>query len=195
MNNSVFRAIFSKKDLELFSRKWWEYKIRNSCSLSEHCPSYAGDKKKPMKKHICGAALSDGIGLHGCPLLQYFPTLRLDGVPSLKSNFIGVHFTTHMQMGHGVWLKGVSMPWAQVHISPPLPLPPELISLVLAASSQTPFSSHNPLSTSSPPPDSLFQLRLFPFHSCLIFQAAAGASRDPRDGTQASCPTHWESPD
>lgn len=68
-------------------------------------------------------------------------------------------------------LKGVSMIWAQVlHlISAPLPLPPELISLVLAASSPTPFSSPNPLSTSSPPLDCLFQLRLCFSSTCALF--------------------------
>lgn len=75
---------------------------RNSGSLSERCPSY----EKPVEKNICGTALVVGTGLQGCPLLQYFPTLHLDDVPSLKSSFTCGNFTTHIQLGHGVRAVG-----------------------------------------------------------------------------------------
>lgn len=55
-------------------------------------------------------------------------------------------------------------------ISAPLPLTSGFICLVLAASSQTPFSRPNPLSIPSPPPRLFIPARIvFPLHLCLIF--------------------------
>lgn len=150
---------------------------RNSCSLSERCPSY----EKPVEKNICGTALVVGTGLQGCPLLQYFPTLHLDDVSSLKSSFTCVNFTTHIQLGHGVRAVGgfhAIGTRSPPHLCPFTPTPELIWGLVLAASSQTPFSSPNPLSTSSLPPRLFIPARImFPLHLVPNFPRCCGCQQ------------------
>lgn len=153
-------------------------------------------RRNLWKKHLwdCIVRWDRAAGMFLAPVFPNFSSWQCS---LFKKQLYRCHFTMNIQLGQGFGLKGVSMPWAQVLrlISAPPPLPPELICLVLVASSQTPFSSPNPLSTCSPPPRLLILAQIvFPLHLSLVFHAAVGVSWDPRDAAQASCPTHWESP-
>lgn len=130
-------------------------------------------------------------------MLWYFPALHLDGALSLQSSFTRVHFTTCTQLGHGVWAEGGFHAMGRSPLPPPCPsIPhsssPHHIYLVLIATSQTPFSSPNPLSAPPSASQTVYSsLDFVPPALAPYFPCCRGCQH-PGDTTQVFRSRSWE---